>query len=517
MTKLKSNINARKFVTPINIILVVMTIMTISLSLAPESFIVRQFTDDTFYFYETAQNMAEGKGMTFDSIHQTNGMQIIWVLILVPFYWIFSGVWLPLRASIVLQGIIMILATVLFYKCVRKLFDKNIAVIASVALVFNPYIIFIYLGGHEGAINYLFISSILYILIFKSPSKPTFALLGLTCGLAFLARLDNIILVSILAGTLVGSRIINNVRDLIIFSTSTAVLPMLYILYNIISFEQIVPVSAKVHGTSSTTITISYVIMCGVLGILLSYLITKLGAEKREIGIFGSRAVVSMFALAATMHLLFYIFFSRKLAVWYLPLETIAGAIVGCFILMIAFRFLSNRKQPDYRKVVSLIIILLLLSSYVGLGAIDKLDPQTDTNGEVMYEQAQWLQSNTACDAVIAAGNAGILGYFSQRSVVETLGLANSYKFYAKYQGNEVEYITEKRPDYYADYTLLRPNRINPNSYNYTRINIIRKINRVQTLQQPRTILNPRERAIVHRVWVSNKHEVERNSESNCN
>ena len=45
--------------------------------------------DDSFYYFQIARNLAEGKFSTFDGgITRTNGYHPLWMLLITPFYWI---------------------------------------------------------------------------------------------------------------------------------------------------------------------------------------------------------------------------------------------------------------------------------------------------------------------------------------------------------------------------------------------------------------------------------------------
>lgn len=46
--------------------------------------------DDAFYYYQIAKNMADGQFSTFDGITRTNGYHPVWMLLIVPFYWVFD-------------------------------------------------------------------------------------------------------------------------------------------------------------------------------------------------------------------------------------------------------------------------------------------------------------------------------------------------------------------------------------------------------------------------------------------
>ena len=48
-------------------------------------------TDDTFYYFQIARNLAEGKFSTFDGgITRTNGYHPLWLFLIAPFYWAFD-------------------------------------------------------------------------------------------------------------------------------------------------------------------------------------------------------------------------------------------------------------------------------------------------------------------------------------------------------------------------------------------------------------------------------------------
>ena len=53
--------------------------------------LVRDVGDDSFYYFQIAYHLAEGKFSTFDGgITRTNGYHPIWLLLITPFYWIFD-------------------------------------------------------------------------------------------------------------------------------------------------------------------------------------------------------------------------------------------------------------------------------------------------------------------------------------------------------------------------------------------------------------------------------------------
>lgn len=50
------------------------------------------YLDDAYYYFQIAKHMAAGHFSTFDGgITQTNGYHPLWMLMLVPFYWLFDA------------------------------------------------------------------------------------------------------------------------------------------------------------------------------------------------------------------------------------------------------------------------------------------------------------------------------------------------------------------------------------------------------------------------------------------
>src|SRR5579862_331595 len=44
--------------------------------------------EDGYYYFKIAQNLASGAGSTFDGLHPTNGYHPLWLLCLVPIFWL---------------------------------------------------------------------------------------------------------------------------------------------------------------------------------------------------------------------------------------------------------------------------------------------------------------------------------------------------------------------------------------------------------------------------------------------
>lgn len=68
------------------------------------------------------------------------------------------------------------------------------------------------------------------------------------------------------------------------------------------------------------------------------------------------------------------------------------------------------------------------------------------------FEGARWIDENLAPDARIGAFNAGILSYFSDRTVVNLDGAVNAEAYRARRDGRMMDYIVARQLDYLVDW-----------------------------------------------------------------
>ena len=73
-----------------------------------------------------------------------------------------------------------------------------------------------------------------------------------------------------------------------------------------------------------------------------------------------------------------------------------------------------------------------------------------------MFEAALWLEANTGEEARIGSYNAGIIGYFSERTVINLDGVVNEDAYRARRAGKTLEYVCGKQIDYVVDLSLDR-------------------------------------------------------------
>lgn len=156
-----------------------------------------QFTgDDMYYYLEIAKNMVEGRGVSFDGIHETNGFHPLYMALLLPITSLAQpDGFLVTQLALIMLSLFNVLTAVFIYKIISLLTkDKDIALLGSFIWLFNPWTIFISLTGVEVAISSFFIGLSLYYYI-STREKFTIKnamILGIMCAFTFLSRSDTV-------------------------------------------------------------------------------------------------------------------------------------------------------------------------------------------------------------------------------------------------------------------------------------------------------------------------------------
>lgn len=97
--------------------------------------------DDGYYYLQIAFQVAQGKGLTFDGLHHTNGFQPLWQIILVPFWEVFDKSLAP-YALMVFQSLLFIGSGIFLYINLQRLLHNTIqSCLASFLWIANIWII----------------------------------------------------------------------------------------------------------------------------------------------------------------------------------------------------------------------------------------------------------------------------------------------------------------------------------------------------------------------------------------
>jgi len=191
---------------PFEIVLIlIVTLLHGYAAFAPPTSLLNWYsTDDAFYYFKTAQNIAEGHGVTFDRIGLDSGFHPLWMLVCVPVFALarFDLV-LPLRVLVLVSGFFSAGSAILLFRLICRVFSRPVAALTSALWLLTPQIHGVIAQmGMEAGISAFFILLTLYSasrLEEKSlPNARDLVLLGLSAALMVLSRLDNLFIAALL-------------------------------------------------------------------------------------------------------------------------------------------------------------------------------------------------------------------------------------------------------------------------------------------------------------------------------
>jgi hypothetical protein len=160
--------------------------------------------DDSFYAFKIAQNIAAGRGATFDGVHPTTGFQPLYVLLLVPAFLVAGGsLLIPIYIGLSLSAVCTALTAYLIYRISRRYVGEAASCVAALIWAFSPVVTKQSANGLETAIaSFMIALSVLYYLekIRSVPHPPArrFMVLGIVLGVTILARIDGVFLVFVM-------------------------------------------------------------------------------------------------------------------------------------------------------------------------------------------------------------------------------------------------------------------------------------------------------------------------------
>ena len=435
--------------------------------------------DDAFYYFEIARNLAAGEFSTFDGgITRTNGYHPAWLLLVTPFYWVFDGE-SALFGIKALEIMLIAGAVALVAVAVRYAALPWILLFAALPLLYHTEGM---LGGTEAAVGAFSLGALLLAAVLTAQDPARWR--GTLAGVVFLlpwVRLEYaaIGLFATCAMHLLpspgprwpGRRHFGWSRlradGLPMFAAVTGILA--YFLYNGIAFGGIVPISGatklawgaewrEAEGTSlwqywptaveafcdraQDDVNRLLELCCYLLAASLVAAFRRWRDEDRPL----LAVLIVMLALVVeTLAVRWQVafFYSPSLARythWYYAPGYFAAALmvpVRCFVAIFLWRALTRDGGPLIRHLgVSAICVAGI---YAAFDRHSLAEPFRFVQEKVAYSHVEpndalgpeiaALEDLLPDDAILGSWDAGAVGYFLQRPVVNLDGLANSYEY----------------------------------------------------------------------------------------
>jgi len=459
----------------------------------PASFIYSHFMqDDSFYYLQIAKNIAAGYGSTFDRINPTNGYHPLWAFLLVPLFWLVpDNNALAIHLTLTLQVVLTLVSMALFYRLSRLFLDRQAAFFGLLLWV-NPRLVRLWLDAMPTILSVSIHLALISLICTRSPlqrpSRPRDDLAaGVLLGLAFLSRLDAVFLV-LSVGIAIGFHCLfrkrypigHAARRVTVMGIPVAILALPYLFHNLCAFGHIVPISGalkmahydllsvvavkKTEIQSLWPLRLAAVLFSSLLpSVWVAALVALLclagalwlvrGGIVRSFQKLHGLSGVGFYVLFAFLHFVYNSVFIPKSIIysWYWVPEVLVGLFGAASLFFVVRQWLATRRYP-----------LAAVATSVGYGACVLLfiadlalrwDHPRHRFLEEIYKQAMWIRESLPQDAVIAAWDAGALGFISERRVINLDGLVNNFELQDyKRAGRLGEYLDKKGCQYIAQF-----------------------------------------------------------------
>ena len=448
--------------------------------------------EDGFYYFKIAQHVASGHGSTFDGHHLTNGYHPLWLLLLVPLFWLAPSADVALTAGLLVQVVLSAVAVILVYYTARLLLGRVGAVLAAqLWLVFTASVT---LGGQEFAVQAVGVLATAHLYLRARPdvrSAPmaTYGALGLLLALTALARLETFALAVIVGGWLAWPRVHGghtrrHAVRLAAFGLPVLIVVLAYLAANLTLVGYLVPVSAAVkrewsaallaadpwfqsHGwlvakarhalwpltqsdrLSTLHLALGIPVIAGLWGLrwIAPGMIAP-GAVHRLLTA-ASPFVAFGLALAGSYTLLYHGSLSYP-PHYFVVQPWLAALLVGALADDVTHRLTDGGRRAWG---LTLAVVALLIVPAAAAIEVRAWRAEQQHSGTVapLHDAARWVSQHVPPDGVVGSWNAGAIGFLSGREVVNLDGLVNSWDYFRRDRHNLCRYWGEAGISYIVD------------------------------------------------------------------
>ncbi len=420
-------------------------------------------SDDAYYYIVTAKNLVQTGIVSFDGIHETNGVHPLW-FILITIIFKLGVADFPLKIQyfsvVLLEQIIWIsiISSILIYGYINKNKTKKLffSYLLACWFIYPPTYKLFHLGMETTLAAFL-----LLLMLYFYEQKKEF-LFSMFAFLLTLARLDTFIFV---ISPLFLIYLIRNYQDkkvLMFKAFSIFSLPCLAIgavaLFNYINYGYFKTISAILkssfphitfHPTflldsvlkgiiDKTVLPLIYIIPLYMLIIFIVIFISQMKLkEKIRDKLDNKLFVYSLVGIFLISNLLLFQKWNKGISSWYSVMPLVfTGIVISLFI---------SHKFQNRKKILNIIIVLFLLvnMTYNVSAILTGLNyKKSDTSLDL------WTKSANP-NSIFAATDSGAFAFWHDRKVVNLDGLINNYDYQDIIKNKELhDYLTDNNVDY---------------------------------------------------------------------
>jgi 4-amino-4-deoxy-L-arabinose transferase-like glycosyltransferase len=433
-------------------------------------------SDDAYYYLQIARNIAAGHGASFDGETLTNGFHPLWLLLVTPLHWLGDDSERVLHLALSLAALLGTATVLLVYAIVRLLTEsRGAALIAAAFSALHPYLIVESVNGLETALSVFTLALISWIFLRLAlrPAQigPRAAIgLGAAAGVMMLARTDTVFVFgAILLYLLVRGRDADRLRVPLVAGGVATLLVAPWLIWNLARFGSIVQVSSlalaeplreqvlAVHGDDLAAV------------LQRSWEVTRATFFERAVHLYfvprGSSVLPFFGAVAALLAVLHFTSpaSERRRTRQRVALLMVPGA--GMHLALLHHVAVAHLERAvglapiRWRRAAIVALYVLVVVGFGGVFGPQQREHWVPPSPHRLQqlEAARWIERHTPDDARIGAFNAGLLGYFGGRTVVNLDGAVNADAYRAQREGWLMDYIVSKRIDSLVDWRGTLP------------------------------------------------------------
>lgn len=430
--------------------------------------------DDAWYYLTIGRNLAAGKGSTFDGINLTNGYHPLWQAIsIVPFKLGLDDL-AAARALLVFQllvgwGLTLALLAATIGRVLhgwppvstKRDLPEGAEPAGALTLAItlglvagSPFVVKVFVNGLESGIAATCDAALLYLAIRNSgrwiDGTTTRWRVGVSLLLAvsFLARTDAVFMLAALglwclaetarSGRTAGATAptIRLLRLAELFALPAIVIAT-YLFVNQRVFGTPFQISGLVKRADTSLANIALFGSFVAAGVAVGWLAfrTKARSGRPRFPAAGTFAKqTGWFAAFCVVLIGYYSILQMQQWLWYyapVVLYLVALMVLGVADMAgVALRDAPAGASAERALLPVQAVMGLLLVGLLAYSGLQFFDPSLRSIQIANAQTGEWMRANLAPDARIASWDAGALGYFSHRSVINIDGVVNSFEYY---------------------------------------------------------------------------------------
>jgi hypothetical protein len=457
--------------------------------------------DDTYYYLQTAWNTKQIGLVTFDGLHTTNGVQLLWFVIILVLAFLVKTKTALLFATLAVSFLLNSLCFLFILKIGAALKQPMLTLSMAGLWSLQSLPFRIYTMGMENSLHALVFwcaiwQSLRFLILVRDRVRPNFWALTIVLVLNAWTRLDSALLSAVLYLFCISFLAYSYRQNLKLFLQkyikvilATSLLAGFALVTQLTLFrlmgDSFLPVSAliktsgEVRGFSLASLDKfveililgmpsilqgrfpdSVLIFLGVFGILLAIRARSiLSVLQDELKVF-----INLWFCLLIGEFLYYVYIAFSGVVympyfaWYRSPSFIFWTLTASLVAFYFFeriKLVKIIKFPDtiYKWApVGLCLVIFSVSIYMFIRSIDF----TSRLYTVRYETALWLSENSLPQTIFAAWNAGQLGFYSNRPFINLDGVINNVDYFERVLKGPVsisDYLAENKVEYLVDYT----------------------------------------------------------------